>query len=455
MMINTRYHTYVQIPYQKPQTRLKDLNEAVVLKEKNDGDNDVYRNAAAKAIQSVDIDRYSQGTFDLSLLVAGRNENSCFNGAMNGPSDVDYFHVDTTSQILSRRPVIVNMEMPKGADYDLTVYDSEGNQVGMAVTNEDGTKTLTIPCDWSSCRNFVIKISQHDPDESVEGRYKLTFSQGDMPEETVKWLERIKGAKIQDNPEGGSRSGAAAKEKYEAENEEGILRLHKKQFEELPEELKYRGTMSVSELLDLERNGKTLSEAERAYIAIYGNQKEIYRQESMKRKWGLEKELSEFLESAGLSKKSFEISLPSFGNPSVTGLSGEEKRAVEEYITAKRQDFQNVYLENSGETAAMTDYQYRLAGYVEECDRFLGNASGGRVSVEDLSIRRNTTGKMINEEIAGLPPKVASLVNGADNTGAFYDYKQMLYEILQYKEAHGEIPRYHINLSWNGDEITE
>lgn len=82
----------------------------------------------------------------------GEMQKAIFMGTMSSNYDVDYFHVDTSSQILSRRPVIVNMEMPKGADYDLTVYDEQGNQVGMAVRNEDGTKTLVIPCDWSNWR---------------------------------------------------------------------------------------------------------------------------------------------------------------------------------------------------------------------------------------------------------------------------------------------------------------
>ena len=144
LQLPRRRQTCVQIPGQRLQSKMKDLNEAVVLTEKNDGANDVYRNAATGATQIADIDRYSQGTFDLSLLVAGRNADSYFSGTMNSPCDVDYFHVDTSSQILSRRPVIVNMEMPEGADYDLVVYDDQGNQVGMAVSNGDGTKTLSL-----------------------------------------------------------------------------------------------------------------------------------------------------------------------------------------------------------------------------------------------------------------------------------------------------------------------
>lgn len=448
-------HRYVQIPYQKPQSKMKDLNAAVVLTEKNDGANDVYRNASAGATQAADIDRYSQGTFDLSFLVAGKNSDSYFSGTMSSPYDVDYFHVDTSSQILSRRPVIVNMEMPKGADYDLAVYDSEGNQVGMAVSNEDGTKTLTIPCDWSNCRNFVIKISQHDTDQSVEGSYKLTFSQGEMPEEVKKWLERVEEKKLSEDNQERYSQAIRVKEESIARNAAGIEDLHKKQFEELPEELKYRGTKSVSELLEEEKNGRTLSEAERAYIAIYGNQKKICQGEAWKRKEGVEKEFSEFLESMGLSGKSFEFYLPPYGNVQVSGLEGEEKKAVEDYITDHRESFQNIYLETSKETAAMTDYQYRLAGYVEECNGFLGKLSGGKISVDDLSIKRSRTGIIVNEGIAGLPYQVASLINGADSASQFFDYKQMMYEILQYRETQGELPQYHMNLSWNGQNIVE
>ena len=60
----------------------------------------------------------------------------------------------------------------------------------------------------------------------------------------------------------------------------------------------------------------------------------------------------------------------------------------------------------------------------------------------------------MNEEIAGLPYKVASLINGADSTSSFFDYQQMLYDILQYKEVYGEIPEYHVNFGWNGNELT-
>lgn len=63
--------------------------------------------------------------------------------------------------------------------------------MGMAVMNADGTKTLTIPCDWSSSRGFVLKVSQNGTNIDVKGNYKLTFSQGEMPQETKEWMERM------------------------------------------------------------------------------------------------------------------------------------------------------------------------------------------------------------------------------------------------------------------------
>lgn len=102
----------------------------------------------------------------------------------------------------------------------------------------------------------------------------------------------------------------------------------------------------------------------------------------------------------------------------------------------------------------MTNKEYRIAGYVEECNRFLDSVSGGTISVHDLEIQRYQLGQhMYQEKIAGLPTGITQFVNGADSTSAFYDYKQMLYSILEYKKIHGEIPQYHMKFSWNGQKL--
>lgn len=457
----TRNSAYnYSITYEKPQSKLKDMGGSKVLTETNDADNDVYRNAATKATMIAKVDRYSQGTFDLSLLIGGNNANSYFTGKLNSATDVDYFHVDTMSQIMNHRPVAINMEMPEGADYDLTVYDEAGNQVGIAVENEDGTKTLTIPCDWSNSHNFVIKVSQNGSAEGVKpsvGNYKLTFSQGEMPQEVKDALKRMQtgAAKLQEgNPEERATLGAEIKAKNDARNALETEKLHQAQYDALPEELQYKGSMSVEELLEKEMQGEPVTEAERAYIAIYGNQNDIYQVECQKMKQKLEQEFSAYLESIGLSDKEFSIHLETEGKAEVSGLDETQKEQVESYIESHLEQFKNVYLTASKECAEMTDQEYRIAGYVEECNRFLSNASDGKVSVNDLSIERKVTGWYINSEnIVGLPSVIASALNSADSTDKYYDYKQMIYSILNYKQEHGEIPQYHMKFNWSGKEL--
>lgn len=451
---NSAYNYF--ITYEKPQSKLKDWGGTKVLTEKNDTDNDVYCNAVTKATVIAEDVRYSQGTFDLSMLIGGGNTNSYFTGKLSGVTDVDYFHVDTTSQI-SRRPVIINMEMPAGADCDLTVYDENGNQVGMAVENEDGTKTLTIPCDWSNSRRFVIKVSQSGSGECVEGNYKLTFSQGEMPKDVKDALRRMQSGEaelVESNPEKRAALGAALKEKNDARNAAETEGLHQAQYNALPEKLIYKGDSSVEELLKKELRGEPVTEAERAYIAIYGNQNDIYHVECQKRKQELEQEFVAYLESVGLSGKEFFIHLETDGKAVVNGLDEAQKEQVEYYIEAHWEKFKNIYLTTSNECAEMTDQEYRIAGYVEECNRFLSNASGGKVSVEDLSMERKVTGWYINSEnIVGLPSVIASALNSADSTDKYYDYKQMIHSILSYKQENREIPQYHMDFKWSGKEL--
>lgn len=453
----TRNSTYnYSITYEKPQSKLKDWGGTKALVEKNDVDNDMYRNAVTKATMIAEDVRYSQGTFDLSMLIGGGNTKSFFTGKLSSATDVDYFHVDTTSQI-SRRPVIINMEMPAGADYDLTVYDENGNQVGMAVENEDGTKTLTIPCDWSNSRRFVIKVSQNGSGECVEGNYKLTFSQGEMPKDVKDALERMQSGEaelVESNPERRASLGAALKEKNEARNLAETEKLHQAQYNAISEELRYKGSSTVEELLEKELHGEPVTEAERTYIAIYGNQNDIYHVECQKRKQGLEQEFSSYLESIGLSGKEFSIHLETGGKAVVSGLDEAQNKQVENYVEEHWEQFKNVYLTTSEECTEMTDQEYRIAGYVEECNRFLSNVSGGKVTVDDLSVERKVTGWYINsEKIMGLPFAIASSLNSADSMDKYYDYKQMLHSILNYKQEHGEIPQYHMDFNWSGKEI--
>ena len=278
-----------------------------------------------------------------------------------------------------------------------------------------------------------------------------------MSQEVREALKRMQTgtAKLQEgNSEERAALGAALKAKNDTRNTAETEGLHQAQYNALPEELKYKGDSSVEELLKKELRGEPVTEAERAYIAIYGNQNDIYHVECQKRKQELEQEFSAYLESVGLSGKEFSIHLETGGKVMVNGLDEIQKGQVEDYIEEHWEQFKNVYLTSSDECTEMTDQEYRIAGYVEECNRFLSNASGGKVSVDDLSVERKVSGWYINsEKIIGLPSAVESLINGADSMDKYYDYKQMIHSILNYRQEHGEIPQYHMNFNWSGKEL--
>ena len=68
------------------------------------------------------------------------------------------------------------MDMPEGCDYDLTLYDEYGNQVGKAEWDGEGRKTLTIP-NWDTNTNkYCIKIENKNGEEvSPDDYYKISF----------------------------------------------------------------------------------------------------------------------------------------------------------------------------------------------------------------------------------------------------------------------------------------
>ena len=81
------------------------------------------------------------------------------------------------------------------------------------------------------------------------------------------------------------------------------------------------------------------------------------------------------------------IEISSAGKVKVTGLSEEENAKVQKLVEEKYiQKIKNAYLSNSDKVADMSNEDYRVAGYVEELDRFLSKASGGNTRVDDLSI---------------------------------------------------------------------
>ena len=95
---------------------------------------------------------------------------------------------------------------------------------------------------------------------------------------------------------------------------EGIDRLHKEQFEALPKELQYSGNESAAQMLARKQNGETLTDAEEAYVKIYGNIKDIPKIEADEADRRFQNDFRDALQETGISLDStMHISISSAG----------------------------------------------------------------------------------------------------------------------------------------------
>lgn len=119
------------------------------------GSNDTYR----RQHTTYEVSDKKGSTFlDLDFLI--KDETSSLKGSLSDKKDVDFynFSIPFNRTIQNYFGVQIYMDMPEGCDYDLTLYDEYGNQVGKAEWDGEGRKTLTIP-NWDTNTNkYCIKI---------------------------------------------------------------------------------------------------------------------------------------------------------------------------------------------------------------------------------------------------------------------------------------------------------
>ena len=126
------------------------------------GSNDTYR----RQHTTYEVSDKKESTFlDLDFLI--KDETSSLKGSLSDKKDVDFynFSIPFNRTIQNYFGVQIYMDMPEGCDYDLTLYDEYGNQVGKAEWDGEGRKTLTIP-NWDTNTNkYCIKIENKNGEE--------------------------------------------------------------------------------------------------------------------------------------------------------------------------------------------------------------------------------------------------------------------------------------------------
>ena len=205
--------------------------------------------------------------------------------------------------------------------------------------------------------------------------------------------------------------------------------LHQKQFESLSEEKKYKGGRTVDELLQDMAEGKALSDAEREYVKIFANLKDM---EKAQQKAELKNDFSESfvkeLEGRGISRNDIEgmrVRIGSNGYVAVDGIEDETVREqVQKLIDEKYGDqMYQYYIGIADSVGNLIGGAYQYATDVQEVRRYLKGVTGEDIPLENLYLTPD--GK-----IGGLPEKAANLINKTKDNAKIERMKDALVDII-------------------------
>ena len=120
------------------------------------GSNDTYR----RQHTTYEVSDRNKGSAFLDMGFLIKDETSSLKGNLSDKKDVDFYNFSIPFMNFQRNyfGVEVYIDMPEGCDYDLTLYDEYGNQVGKAEWDGEGRKRLTVP-NWDINTNkYCLKV---------------------------------------------------------------------------------------------------------------------------------------------------------------------------------------------------------------------------------------------------------------------------------------------------------
>ena len=384
------------------------------------------------------FDKDKGSTFlDLNFLI--KDETSSLKGNLSDDKDVDFYNFSIPFMSIQRNyfGVEVYIDMPQGCDYDLTLYDKYGNQVGKAEWDGEGRKKLTVP-NWDLETNqYCIKVENGDGQEvSPDDYYKISFhvsenkehEKTDAVREAYENLHNAYSRKDENWREYLDQYNAVLRE-TERNYINELEQLHQKQFDSLPEEKKYKGGRTVDELLQDMADGKDLSDAELEYVKIFANLKDMEKaQQKAELKNSFSDDFVKDLEGMGISREDIEgmrVRIGSSGDVSVDGIEdGAVREKVQKLIDEKYGDrMYQYYIGIADSVGSLSSNTYRYATDIQEVLRYLKGVTGEDISLENLYLTPD--GK-----IGGLPDKAANLINKTKNNAKIDRMKDALVDII-------------------------
>ena len=387
-------------------------------------------------------------TLDLTALI--NKLDGYLKGSLSDTEDVDYYEFNITEyRALSfakdtyNRDITITLDhIPEGCDYEMVLYDEEGNQVGIGKENGNGGLSITIP-NWNSDnRGYTVKVqAKNGSTVNPDAEYHLSFqtTQADKSHgayQEMAEVQKYEGTVRKQMKEGLTdteemRAIKEIRQKYKAYYTEQMEKLHQEQAEEVMQGGAVPDDEQIQNLLEKKATGGELTEQENALLNIFCTAAELdSANASAKMNTTVKDRIFADLQEAGIdiSDSMFSIKIGADGQVSVDGINDNAmKQKIEDVLSKYSDDLMDIYFSMDSEIQALSDKEKYLLQAAVDVEKFLYKATGGSVSLGDLSVE--------NAMIHGLPKTLDDLLNNPGENLTYQDYASDIREILAYKRT--------------------
>ena len=387
-------------------------------------------------------------TLDLTALI--NKPDGYLKGSLSDTEDVDYYEFNITEyRALSfakdtyNKDITITLDhIPEGCDYEMVLYDEEGNQVGIGKENGNGGLSITIP-NWNSDnRGYTVKVqAKNGSTVNPDAEYHLSFqtTQADKSHgayQEMAEVQKYEGTVRKQMQEGltdteETRAIKEIRQKYKAYYTEQMEKLHQKQAEDVMQGGAVPDDEQIHNLLEKKAAGGELTEQENALLNIFCTAAELdSANASAKMNTTVKDRIFADLQEAGIdiSDSMFSIKIGADGQVSVDGINDNAmKQKIEDVLSKYSDDLMDIYFSMDSEIQALSDKEKYLLQAAVDVEKFLYKATGGSVSLGDLSVE--------NTAIHGLPKTLDDLLNNPGDNLTYQDYASDIREILAYNRT--------------------
>ena len=433
-----------KVIYWNPKDFAVSQNFNKVIRENEKISNDYYW----KSNKSEGADCFGR-TIDLTTLI--NKPDGYLQGRLSDADDADYYQFNIAEYrilgtVSDKRNLDITVTLdhiPEGCDYDLVLYDGDGNQVGIGRDNGNGGKSVTVP-NWNlENREYTVKVLAKDGSPvNTEEYYHLSFQTKQAANDNVlrqqaKEMQEYAYALRKKLHDGGDATEEKLalqqiREKYGAYYTQQMDELHNKQAAEYLAEGEVFDESRKEELLSRMAAGGELTEQEKGLVRVFASAHEIDgAMASAKLRTDISEKIFQQMEQSGVSPiPSFEVSIGIDGKAEVKGIEDAAvKEKVEDILNGFSGELMDTYISiNAGMQGMNKQEQYILKAAMG-IEAFLQKATGGKVALSGITVE--------NGRIKGLDAPLDKLLNDPGQNQTYLDYRADILAIKNYERMNG------------------